>query len=466
MESQKPTIFMTISVGMIARNLLHNEFFRLLKDAYNVVIFTPLNSDPDFIQEFGGTGVTLEFLNKAHLTKGERLLNALHKSLIYNPSVMIKAYYGTTTKHWRQRNVKKVITNFLERIIFGLLLSRLRILRDFVKWLDARLYRNYREYEKYFATYNPVLCFITNIGADNEIYFLRCARKHGVKTLAMTKSWDNFSKIGFRDKADHLIVWSDFMKDEAIAFQNYKREDISVVGIPQFDIYATIGKTTKREDFITTYRLDPSKKIILFGHAGTTLAPDDPYVVELLRDWILEEHLPYQILVRPHFGHPGAVELFSPLEDGSVVFVDAQYERSHFKRGGWDISRAHHERLALSLTWSDVIVSSITTLVLDGIACGNKVICYAFDRDKRMPYPHSIKRLYETLWFKGLVEEGLKGSIAESEEALYSMIRGALSSPSQGFVEYRELKERFCYRLDGKAGFRLFNVVERFTKKP
>ena len=57
MLNSKKTFFMTISVGMIARNLLHNDFYKLLKEKYRIVMFTPLYNDTEFIKEFGGDGV-------------------------------------------------------------------------------------------------------------------------------------------------------------------------------------------------------------------------------------------------------------------------------------------------------------------------------------------------------------------------------------------------------------------------
>ena len=65
MNYHKPTIFITISVGMIARNLLHNNFYELLRKKYHIVIFSPLWNDEDFIKEFARDDVEFKELKVA-----------------------------------------------------------------------------------------------------------------------------------------------------------------------------------------------------------------------------------------------------------------------------------------------------------------------------------------------------------------------------------------------------------------
>src|SRR3989344_2757545 len=242
MDPHRKTIFLTVSVGMIARNLLHNDFWKTVTSKYNVVILTAFADDEvdaDFIKLFGRPNVVVEKMVIHRLSRVEKLFWSLHKALMYNPTTL-----------------------------------------------------------------------------------LRSAKSRRVYTFGMTKSWDNFSKIGFRDKVDTLIVWSDFMKDEAVKFQNYPRERVHVIGIPQFDIYYNLRHRAKREDFTSLYGLDPAKKTILFGDGGITLSPDDPYVIGVIRDWIIANQKPYQILVRPHYMWNGAYEHFASVEDKKVVFID------------------------------------------------------------------------------------------------------------------------------------------------
>src|SRR3989344_4356600 len=457
MDPHRKTIFLTVSVGMIARNLLHNDFWKTVTSKYNVVILTAFADDEvdaDFIKLFGRPNVVVEKMVIHRLSRVEKLFWSLHKALMYNPTTLLRARYGLTSVEAKQKKtILKKIKNNLEYVLFGLALSKIHFLKDALKRIDRFFYHT-DYYKELFDQYDPDAVFLTNISSDAETYLLRSAKSRRVYTFGMTKSWDNFSKIGFRDKVDTLIGWRDFMKDEAVKFQNYPRERVHVIGIPQFDIYYNLRHRAKREDFTSLYGLDPAKKTILFGDGGITLSPDDPYVIGVIRDWIIANQKPYQILVRPHYMWKGAYEHFASVEDKKVVFIDTFNKPSSFKRGGgWDISPEHHYRLALSMTFSDLVVTSISTLVLDGLACGNQVICYAFDKDKNLPYTESIKRLYTTLWFLDLQKYGLTKRMVASERELLEKIEAVLDKGLRDFdEEAKHILSRFCYVIDGRTG--------------
>ena len=194
MNPDKKTIILTISVGMIARNFLHNQFWNLLKEKYNVVILTSFKDDDkaDFLRQFGGVGVVIEKLILRELFWFEKLFWALHKSLIYNPTTKLRAYYGLTMEESLQKKGPlKKIKNFLESVIFGKFLSKLHFLKDLLKYIDKLIF-NKDYYADLFKKYGPIAVFATNIASDDETYLIRSAKKHGIYTFGMTKSWDNF----------------------------------------------------------------------------------------------------------------------------------------------------------------------------------------------------------------------------------------------------------------------------------
>lgn len=456
---EKKTVFLTVSVGMLARNVLNNRFYERLTENYNVVMLTPLHSDPEFVKTFARPGVTFRELKHVPLTRAKVLMKGLHGALIYNITVHTHTHHGLSFKSQKERTVWKRIKTALEYVFFGLFLSRIPPVRDFARWIDKKYFTE-DWYHDLFQEFKPAAVFVTNVCLDDDVQLVRAAKRHGVPTLGMTKSWDNFSQNGIREKTDVLAVWSAYMQDEAVRFQNYKKKDIRIVGVPQFDLYADIKRTRTREDFLRTYGLDPKRKVILFGQEAPIVSPDDPYVVTVIRDWIIENRLPYQILIRPHFGHKGAVEAFDGLADGKVVFLDDQNKKSNFRGGAWDHSTEHHERLALSMGYSDAVVTSTSTLALDAIASGTETFCYAFDKKKNLPPSESMTRFYSTAWFTDLRKHGLERHILKSEKALLEALGTALSaevSPYEG--DYRSIRDRFCYKVDGQSGERLFEVL-------
>lgn len=439
---------------MVVRNLINSDFYRNLVENYRVVVVSPLYDDirlhkhmpeiVDFVQ-----------LHEHKLSKLERFFVAIHKMLIFNKTTFIKSRYGFQYKS---------VTGLLEDlkfwsnyVLFGLCLSNIKSLRSLWRHLDEVIFTK-DHYEEFFTTYDVDAVFVSNIHYKDEAYFLKSAKRNKVHSIGMTKSWDNFSKDGYRAKVDHLIVWNTFMRDEAVEYQGYKEEDISVVGVPQFDIYTRFSKEKAREKLIETYGLDPRKKIILFGQESKFLSPDDVHVVECLKNWIKSETKPYQIFIRPHFAHKESVEEFAEFVDNKTVFLDHFNNPSSFK-DMWDYSVEQDKRLAASMIGSDVIVTSVSTLILDALAAGNEVISYCFDAEKK-PFRDSIKRLFEVLWFVELRKYGLDEMTVHSEQELTERIDGVLQNSVKTSEETKSaILDRFCHKVDGKSGKRLYEVV-------
>lgn len=457
---KKLTVFLTIGTGIVARNLLNNRFYQKLKKKHVVVFFTPLYNDAEFKERFGGPDVYFEDLIHRKLTRMEQFFISLHKALIYNESVKIKSFYSISSTMRQDRTFGKIVKNYAELLMFGLFLSKVSVLRSLLKFLDRAIYTA-EYYDLPYLKYNPDLVFITNVGSDDEVYLLRSGMRRTVPSIGMTKSWDNFSKIGCREWVGKIIVWSDYMKDEVLKFQGYKEEDIVVIGVPQFDVLSDVKETHTREDFIKTYGLDPHKKTILFGQSNPMLCPDDAYICEILKKWIIAGGRNYQLLIRPHFRHKNAEKSFLPLVDNQTVFIDLQNEASNFTSGAWDLSIESQVRRALSLRYCDLVVNSASTLILDTVTAGTHYLSYAFDRDKETPYGKSIKRIFDLLWYVGLKQCGFEELMVHSKEELLAHMEQILSAPVKRLPEiYPTLISRFCFRADGKAGERLFNVVE------
>lgn len=456
--SKKQTIFFTINRAIIARNFFQNEFARLFSDAYNVVILTPLHEDPVMKKHFAQ--YTLEPLYARELSpfmrKVEQLFISMHKALIYNETTQVTSEYGLML----QGDVPfKKFRNWVEKHIFARLAYR--PVRTFVKWVDRKLFPCAR-YNDLFDKYNPVAVFSASLGSDDEIALVRNAKDKGIPTMGMAQSWDNLSKYGFREKVDLFIVWSEFMQEEALAFQDYTADELACVGIPQFDHYAN-PDIPSREAFCKQFNLDPNKKIILFGGEGP-MCPDDPYVVSVIQEKIKDGTLAgYQVLVRPHFAYRNVVDRYYPLVDNVTVSIDDDFEATAFK-DGTGLGMKSVDNLIAETCHAAVCITSCSTLVLDYAALGKRPLLYDFDKDKQAPYKRSMKRFYTTLWFREIRKVGVD-MFAPSEEHLVEMVKDIAEHPDKEADLRDRLVERFCYKIDGKSGERLFHTVEQFISQ-
>ena len=85
------TIFITISRGSIAKNILHNDFYKILQDNnLRIIILSPAFKDADFIKEFGGENIFFEPLHEHKWTKFDYFFIGIHKALVYNESTVLR----------------------------------------------------------------------------------------------------------------------------------------------------------------------------------------------------------------------------------------------------------------------------------------------------------------------------------------------------------------------------------------
>lgn len=453
------TIFIAISRAGVLRNLLHNNFMHLLSKHYRVVILSPLFDDPEFVSLFGS--YDLEPLYERPLTpftkKMEQVFKSLHKVLIYNPTVEMASKYGFLL---RKDTRFKRLKNFAAQYFFGTFFNN-NFWRMLVKKIDGMIY-TCKKYDAMLEKYQPSLVFLSSIGGDDQVALLRNCKAKGIMSVGMAQSWDNQSKYGFREKVDKMVVWSDYMKDEALQFQCYDDNEIDVVGIPQFDHYVS-RDIYSEHDFYKKYNLDPNKKTILFGSEGPA-APDDPYVVSLLKKNIQSGELKdFQVLVRPHFGYKTDIDRYNEVIDGEDVYIDTFRKSSKFK-DGTSLTMETVENLIAQMKYSDVVMTSASTLVLDYAACEKQPLIYGFDKDKNAPYKDSIKRFYDTLWFREIFKFGLD-NVIESEQELVSKIKEVCVNPQKDMSKREKMLNRLCYKIDGKSGERLFQSVDAFVKQ-
>jgi hypothetical protein len=65
---------------------------------------------------------------------------------------------------------------------------------------------------------------------------VKTARRLGVPSIMLVWSWDNLSsKAVLHEHPDHLLVWNDVQRAEAVDLHGFPAERVSVVGAPNFD---------------------------------------------------------------------------------------------------------------------------------------------------------------------------------------------------------------------------------------
>lgn len=450
------TVFITISRGSLIRNFFHTGIVSgLLARGLRVAVLSPNYKDASLFSDYAHPNLILEplFISKIRF---ERVLTELFKGAVFNKTVHFL---------WRRRlaGANPSMSLYIPRILFIAPLGFIPGFKRFIQWVDFKL-NPQKEHDYLFEKYQPDLAFITASNSYSDSGVTKSAKRFGVPTVGMPKSWDNLSKILNPASTDYVLVWSEFMKQQAIRYQGYREHQIVVTGVPQFDIYAHLEHLESREEFCKKFNFDPNKKIILYGSVGggnrISMEADYP---EMIQEWIDSGELSgVQVLVRPHIGYPGDDEKFQRLVRYPNIAIDRTDAQDARMGDHWDPSFGHLAHLYNSLHHADVCVTIGSTLTLDAIACGTEVINIKFDRDFHVSSADSVLRLHGTDYVSALTSMG--GTwVAESKEQFLEALKAILERSEK--KDTSSMMNQFVYKNDGKSAERIVEAITRLLAR-
>lgn len=449
----KKTIFITISRGSLIRNFFHTGVVgMLLKSDIKVVVLTPDYSDEELFKEFIHENLLIEPLINSKKLKFEKILREFLRGAIFNRSIYVNYTYRIVGER-----PSKIL--YVPRMLFFAPLRYIPWFKKFIRSIDLKI-NPQKEHDYLFEKYKPDLVFATTPHDGADISVLKGAKRFSTKTVSMPKSWDNLSKILFNVKTDYMFVWSKFMKDQAIKFQDYKENEVIITGIPQFDYYFNKENLLSKEQFCRQFNFDPKKKIILYTSAGADVCNESDYV-KLIKKYINEGKLEnIQVLVRPHLGYKGDAIRFKEIEKYDNFVIDKSDKPNNKFKDNWDTSIGHLKNLFNSLHHADVCINAVSTMTLDATACNTPVINIKFDVIDTTDPELSAKRLYILDYVDAMVS--IDGTwIAESEEEYLRLIKNILNDRQGEKTGTKKLLDNFIYKVDGKSSERVaHNLID------
>ncbi len=324
------------------------------------------------------------------------------------------------------------------------------------------------EYRRMFEQSRPSVLFCTHQRSLEVIPAVLAAKSLGIPTVSFIFSWDNLTSKGrFAAQFDHYVVWSDLMRKELLQYYpEVQRENVHIVGTPQFDPYANESLLWSRDEFCRRVDLDPNRPIICYsgGDPGTT--PEDQLHVKSLLDLIRAgsiQHNP-QILVRP-----APVDMTNRYEPICKDYPEVRYcmpQWSKVESRDWStvIATAEDVQFLANLTHhADLNVNLASTMTMDFAIHDKPVVNVAFDIADP---PHFgvplLDYYYQFEHYRPVVEMGA-ARIAETPQALAEHINAYLDDPSLD----REARKRFV-ELEvelpvGNACRRIVEVLEEIA---
>ncbi len=320
-------------------------------------------------------------------------------------------------------------------------------------------------YRRVFSRIRPSVLFCSHQRPTTVLPAVLAARSLGIPTATFIFSWDNLSSKGrIAAPFDHYLVWSSHMRSELLRFYPHvPRENVHIVGTPQFDPYVDASLLWTREEFCRRTGADPSRKIICYsgGDAGT--CPEDPKHVELLMSQVRSG------LIR---GNPTVLLRPVPVDDGSRYDgVCSRYPElrrlqpnwAHPEPGNWAkvAPLADDVQFLANLTHhADMNINLGSTMTLDFGLHDKPVVNVAFDMSDPpvfgMPvydYYYNYEHFQPVLAFRAT-------RIARSPEQLAEYVNAYLENPALDREGRRRLVELQIDVPLGESSRRIVNVLQ------
>lgn len=443
----RKTIFISSFFGLISRNILSTDALNILKKCGNlrIVIFVNVGRKELYEKNYGGENVFFEeieskktnsfdgFINSIFLNSSDTVSRKIHRLIEKKKG----GKYLNFTFHW--------ILSKLSH--FKLYRFALRSIDNYI-WFDNR-------FAKYFDTYKPDLVFSTDIFEPNDISIVRAADRKKIPVLGMIRSWDNITTKGLnRVLTDKLVVNTPKIKDEAIKYCDFKSDDIFIVGIPHYDAYVTEPRMSKNELF-KELNLDPNKKAIFFAAPSDIYTQGDSVTTKVINTL---SSLDAQIILRLYI--VGQVNLGNIKPIPNKMAIDDPGSGEDFNQADLTGKDSH---LADLLYYSDVVVAFASTVAIDAIVFNKPVVFVGFDGKDNRPYWQSLRRFYDYDHQKSILDTG-GVRLAKTPYELEIIVRDYLLNPDLDKKGRSKIMEERCWKLDGKSGERLAEVLLRFLE--
>ena len=445
-------ILIPVSGGFIARNIIRSGVLDfLLKTPVEVVLAVFRDKQEYYQKEFGSPRVTIVALPEVEMNRGEQIISFLARNTLRIETVAMlqKTEYCLRGK---------AIFYFFKRAV-SLLFGRSRVFHVLLRWCDRSLLSQ-NAFRNLLIRIQPDVLFATNVIERSDVALIREAKRLGIKTVGMVKSWDNLMNHGLvRIISDTVIVHNPFLKRHAVLLHHIPEEKINVVGIPQYDWYTRKDLYISREEFFRSVGIDPKKKLILFAGEGDYIAPREWEVAQIIGEAISAEKIssPAIVLFRPHPNFLTHREKIKTLRN--VVFDDFVAEYIGTERSTWEMREKEMAHLVNSLRHADVVINTASTMIIDAVAFAKPVVCIAFDGVTPEPYLNSVRRYYRDFTHNALIAHTGGFKIAYTAEELIQYVNQYFQDPVRDAEGRQRIFDDYIWKLDGKSSERLAAVL-------
>lgn len=455
------TILIPIINGFFVRNFLRTDAFAIMKknpDA-RLVLLAPQEKLDYYKKEFRATNVVFDIWPEVKNLRSEQLFRFLEMASIHSRTVKMMFMSDVKRKNSSDPMLFRWWLFFWKYFFWHL--GMLRMWRVMVRKLYFFLPSH--QFQNVLNKYRPDLVFCPAM-VYGETLLMKEAQKKGIRTIGMVLSWDNlYSKVFIRVHPSHLLVHTDMIQQQAQQCADYPRENISVIGISQYDTHFRRDRVMPRDKFFRTIGADPSKKLILYAFSGKAALHIEFDIVEMLHQAIMQRKIvePVDVLIRPYPRYDFPQEKLDILHNRYGFFAQSSVAHVGSRKDNWEFDEDALFFLANSIAHADLVITMYSTFFVEAAVYDKPLIGISFDGNQHLDYWNSAKRFFD--WNHLADIKPLEGiDLVESREELVSAINRALENPDYLREGRARIVEQQCGFRDGKSAERLANTILRF----
>jgi CDP-glycerol glycerophosphotransferase (TagB/SpsB family) len=297
-----------------------------------------------------------------------------------------------------------------------------------------------------------------------EEFLLRASSLRNIKRIASILSFDNITtRPHLPVHFDKYLVWNKYNRQELLRiYSDIHPKDIELVGAPQFDFYYDTTYLWSEQQWRERLGIPESRPVILFGAGYYSIAPVEPHVIAQLDRAIQEGIFPNQpvILLRLHPVDPPARWEQLKQSARNVIF-DKPWEARPEALGKTNVARYDIEKLASTLKWSQIHVSTSSTMTIDGAIYDRPQIGPAYDDQPGRIYDRAMRELYLREHYLPITRSG-GIQIAYSFDELLRYIAEGFENPQQYSKERKNMVRDLCAYIEGKSTERIAKTIREF----
>lgn len=421
MTAQKEKILLLFPEGVGVRNYLYTKVFQYTKE--DLVLFhnfdrTTIAAIKENIPLSGD--LTMPEYKESIEEKFLRELICLSR-LYYNKRIENNATILNSWKWHHKTLSKKIFYGIIEKLapIFQKYDSILKLEQKYQKAIRKNPF--YFEVKMILEKEQPKIVFCSHQRGIKVAAVFAAATDLEIKTTTVIYSWDNLPKGRMALRADHYLVWSEYMKQEmATYYPEINQGKVLVTGTPQFECYNNLDNIIEKEEFYAKYSLDANKKIICFSGDDVLTSPDDPkYLNDLAKELVLQGmDNDYQILLRrcpvDISGRYNVV-----VEKYPELIKQAPPLWSFEKNSSWTTIYPLPGDIKLLVStafYCDIVVNLGSTMAFDFAMFKKPCVFINYDQETKLNPNWSVKTIYQFQHFRSMPDKEAVGWWSKKEE--------------------------------------------------